>query len=152
MQPGPYSRLEDVAVAFDPSRGDFAVAGLYDDGALAHRIVWCERTAGSWACTPVAEPAYYVGGIALACGAEGTAFLAYTVVGSSLFVAVRDPLAGGGWEIEAARWNAYSNRPDLRLAPDGRPAVAYRSANDATGAGGSDGNCSVSLAVRSPAP
>lgn len=87
-----------------------------------------------------------------ACPVDGTAFLAYDV-GATLLVAVRDPVTSW-WAHEYADWNTWTNAaPDLQIGADGQPAVGYRSANGPTGAGGSDGNNSVSFARRTaPAP
>jgi hypothetical protein len=122
----PFTKLHHNALAFDPLRGDFAAAAVFKDPAdISYaRLRYCERSAGVWSCTTLDESDYHLNlGASLAFTPDGTGFLAYTTLDTTLFVAVRPP--GGAWTREEADWNVGVSRPDLALGHDGQPGVAY---------------------------
>jgi hypothetical protein len=129
---GLYTTLHYTTVAFDPSRNDFSVAGVFRDSTLKlARVRFCDRTGAGWSCVTIEEADYFVDGVSLAFAVDGTAYLAYQIM-PTLFVRVRSP-GGESWTLEYADWNAGLTHPDLRLGPDGQPGVAYRGYHDPSG-------------------
>jgi len=59
VDPGPgapFTNLVRTALAFDPVRGDFAAAAVFAEPSSWHQqLRYCERAAGSWTCTNMAE-------------------------------------------------------------------------------------------------
>jgi hypothetical protein len=130
--PGPGAPLTWMthnALAFDPVRGDFAAAAVFAEPpgspeSYNHaQLRYCERTAGSWTCTTLAETHNGFGNLSFAYSADGTAHLTYRNSDVTRFDAVRPP--GGAWTHEVVDWNIDSNA-DLVIGPDGQPAIAYR--------------------------
>jgi len=128
----PFTYLPYNSLAFDPARGDLAAASVFTEppGGYNHALLrYCERTAGAWACTTLAETQNYFGGLSLAFGSDGTAYIAYRTLDTTLFVAVRPP--GGAWTHEVVDWNVGVTDVDLAVGPDGQPGVAYIGNNNA---------------------
>jgi len=130
--PGPGAPLTWMthnALAFDPVRGDFAAAAVFAEPAgspeaFEHaQLRYCERTAGSWTCTTLAETHHGFGNLSFSISADGTAHLTYKNSDVTRFDAVRPP--GGGWTHEVVDWN-ISFSADLVIGPDGQPSIAYR--------------------------
>lgn len=143
-----WSAVNETRVAFDPSRVNFSAAARYYDSTAGRSLVrFCERTGATWSCETVAEGSS-LQGIYLATAPSGTRYLAYRQK-TNFVMLVRPPLAVE-FVPELIDWNIWSSPGgDIHIGPDGRPSIAYGSANDWTGAGGSDGNYAVSFARRS---
>ena len=122
----PFTFMNYNALAFDPVRGDFAAAAVFSEplGNTEHgQLRYCERAAGSWTCTTLAETHEGFGDLSLAFSAGGTAHLTYNTFATARFDAVRPP--GGVWTHEVVDWNNDFNA-DLVIGPDGQPGIAYR--------------------------
>lgn len=148
----PWGSLSESSVAFDPKRGDFVAAARYYDGSTStSQLRFCQRSAGDWSCETVAQ-GDHISGVQLALDGSGTVFLVYRE--HTNFLMLTRPAGASGWAAEYIDWNVWESPPgDLVIGPDGRPSIAYPSANDWTGAGGSDFNRAVSIARRLvPAP
>jgi hypothetical protein len=131
VDPGPGAPLTWMTqntLAFDPVRGDFAAAAVFGEPpgspeAFDHALLrYCERAAGAWACTNMAETHNGFGGLSFAFSADGTAHLTYKNSDWTRFDAVRPP--GGTWTHEVVDWNIHLHA-DLVIGPDGQPAFAY---------------------------
>lgn len=137
-------------VAWDPRRGDFViVSGYYDSASARSQVRYCERNIGLWTCgeTPLLDGLQLSNQVSLAVRDDGTTYVGYVQAGT-LFTLIRDP-ATLSWSTEYVDWNANVGPLDMHVRPAGGPVIAYRSIHDSTGAGGSDGNLSVSVARRS---
>ncbi len=148
----PWNTVNETRVAFDPSRVNFSAAARYYDTTTGRSLVrFCERTGATWSCETVAEGSS-LQGIYLATAPSGTVYLAYRQK-TDFVMLVRQPLATA-FAAEFIDWNIWSSPGgDIHIGPDGQPSIAYGSANDWTGAGGSDGNYAVSFARRTaPTP
>jgi hypothetical protein len=148
VPPGaPWNAVNESLVTFDPSRNDFSAAARYYDAATGNSLVrFCERASATWSCRTVAEGTS-LHGIYLASASSGTVYLAYRQK-TNFVMLVRPPLAAE-FAPELIDWNIWSSPGgDLHIGPDGQLVIAYGSANDWTGAGGSDGNYAVSIARR----
>jgi hypothetical protein len=120
----PFTSLVRTALAFDPVRGDFAAAAVFGEpGSWHQQLRYCERAAGAWACTNMAETHNGFGGLSFAFSADGTAHLIYRIQDVTMFDAVRPP--GGAWTHEPIDWNVRYKNADLAIGPDGQPAIAY---------------------------
>jgi hypothetical protein len=128
VDPGPgapFTNLVRTALAFDPVRGDFAAAAVFAEPSSWHQqLRYCERAAGSWTCTNMAE-AYnsFRQALFLAFSADGTEHLTYCNNDVTMFDAVRPP--GGTWTHEPVDWNVSYKQADFAIGPDGQPAIAY---------------------------
>ncbi len=152
VPPGaPWNAVNETRVAFDPSRNNFSAAARYYDAATGRSLVrFCERAGATWRCETVAEGSS-LQGIYLAPAPSGTVYLAYRQK-TNFVMLVRQPPATA-FAAEFIDWNVWSSPGgDIHIGPDGQPSIAYGSANDWTGAGGSDGNYAVSFARRRQTP
>lgn len=124
-------------LAFDPVRGDFSAVCMPPSGPNgSDQVLFCERSAGTWTCEAI--DAGFDIGPSLAIRADGSVFVAYGRSGARI-VAHRSP--GGTWEREYVDWNTGDSLTLIKLGPDGRPAISWFGAHDATGAGLSDSVC-----------
>lgn len=142
--------LQFVELAFNASRGTFSVAAQHL-GPNA-QVRYCEGNVSSWSCLqdPLFQgDSHWQAGLSLATREDGT-IVVDTIHKHTLYALVRDP-ATLQWSTEYVDWNASRSPQDLHFGPGGKAAIAYQSLHDSTGAGGSDGNGSVSFAWK-PAP
>lgn len=135
-------------LAFNPLLGSFSIVGQHlGPGGLVSQVRYCEGNVRSWTCR--AEPLVdwdgrQNAGLSLAVRDDGAVHVG-TMSEHTLSVLVRDPVTFI-WTTEFVDWNAAHLPQDLHFGPGGRPAIVYLSLHDSTGAGGSDGNGSVSIA------
>lgn len=140
--------LQFSELAFNPARDTFSVVGQHlGPGGLVSQVRYCEGNVGAWSCLP--DPLFQWDGLwqaGLSLGARDDGAVAVgTINGHTLSVLVRDP-ASLAWATDFVDWNAARNPQDIHFDAGGRPVIGYLSLHDATGAGGSDGNGSVSIA------
>lgn len=139
--------LQFAELVFNSARGTFSVVGQHlGPGGLVNQIRYCEGNVKSWSCLP--DPLFqwddrWQAGLSLAARDDGTVYVG-TINEHTLSVLVREP-GTLAWSTDYVDWNASRSTQDLGFGPGGRPAIAYQSLHDSTGAGGSDGNGSVSL-------
>lgn len=112
-----------------------------------NQVRYCKRSVDpvAWSCELVAQ-GLNIGPIYLAADDSGTTYLAYRAYGQETnFIMLVRGAESQSWTAEYIDWNAMGQLSgDLRIGPDGKPAIAYGSTNDATGAQ----NNSVSFARR----